>query len=112
MLGRRGTAFLSPRSRPGFLRSRSTPVLRRCAVRSCSAVPRTSSIRGVRVPEREAEVLADVDVVVAGGGPAGLGAAIAAGRLGARVVLCERYGFLGGNLTVAAVGTICGLYVG
>ena len=66
----------------------------------------------VRVPEREADVLADADVVVAGGGPAGLGAALAAARVGARVVLCERYGFLGGNLTVAKVGTICGLYVG
>jgi hypothetical protein len=65
----------------------------------------------VRVPERQAEVLADADVVVAGGGPAGLGAAVAAARAGARVVLCERYGFLGGNLTVAKVGTICGLYV-
>jgi hypothetical protein len=53
----------------------------------------------------------DADVVVAGGGPAGLGAAVAAARLGARVVLCERYGFLGGNFTVASVGTICGLYL-
>lgn len=66
---------------------------------------------GMRVPAREAPVLADADVVVAGGGPAGLGAAIAAARLGARVVLCERYGFLGGNFTVASVGTICGLYL-
>jgi hypothetical protein len=65
----------------------------------------------VLVPATDAEVIADADVVVAGGGPAGLGAAIAAARLGARVVLCERYGFLGGNFTVAAVGTICGLYV-
>lgn len=66
----------------------------------------------MRVPEREADVLASADVVVAGGGPAGIGAAVAAAREGARVVLCERYGFLGGNLTVAKVGTICGLYVG
>jgi len=49
-------------------------------------------------------------VVVAGGGPAGLGAAIAAARAGARTVLLERYGMLGGNFTVASVGTICGLY--
>src|SRR5207245_1039348 len=48
---------------------------------------------------------------VAGGGPAGLGAALAAARHGARVCLLERYGFLGGNFTVASVGTICGLYV-
>src|SRR5690348_14436791 len=65
----------------------------------------------MRVPAREAPVLMDADVVVAGGGPAGLGAAVAAARLGARVVLCERYGFLGGNFTVASVGTICGLYL-
>ncbi|MCZ7527645.1 MAG: FAD-dependent oxidoreductase [Acidimicrobiia bacterium] len=56
------------------------------------------------------EGLAEADVVVAGGGPAGVGAALAAARAGARVVCCERYGFLGGNFTAAAVGTICGLY--
>lgn len=60
---------------------------------------------------RDLEVLADADVVVAGGGPAGLGTAIAAARAGASVVLLERYGFLGGNFTVASVGTMCGLYV-
>jgi len=65
----------------------------------------------VEVSSRRAEVVADVDVCVAGGGPAGLGAALAAARLGARVCLLERYGFLGGNFTVASVGTICGLYV-
>jgi hypothetical protein len=43
------------------------------------------------------------DVVVAGGGPAGINAAIAAGRQGAPTVLIERYGFLGGMSTAAMV---------
>ncbi|WP_436374013.1 FAD-dependent oxidoreductase [Cytobacillus sp. BC1816] len=45
----------------------------------------------------------EFDVVVAGGGPAGINAAIAAGRRGARTLLIERYGFLGGMSTVALV---------
>ncbi|PZT52709.1 FAD-dependent oxidoreductase [Paenibacillus silvae] len=43
------------------------------------------------------------DVIVVGGGPAGIAAAIAAGRQGARVVLVERYGFVGGMSTAAMV---------
>ncbi|HEX2039897.1 MAG TPA: FAD-dependent oxidoreductase [Acidimicrobiales bacterium] len=66
----------------------------------------------VRIAARDAEIVADVDVCVAGGGPAGLGAALAAARLGARVCLLERHGFLGGNFTAASVGSVCGLYVG
>jgi hypothetical protein len=66
----------------------------------------------IQLPARTAEVLADVDVCVVGGGPAGLGAALAAARRGATVCLLERHGFLGGNFTAASVGTICGLYVG
>lgn len=65
----------------------------------------------VTVPARDADVLATADVVVCGGGPGGLGAALAAARAGCSVVLLERYGFLGGNFTAAAVGTMCGLYV-
>lgn len=65
----------------------------------------------VALPGRNAEVILDVDVVVCGAGPAGLAAALAASRTGASVALLERYGFLGGNFTVAAVGTMCGLYV-
>lgn len=50
------------------------------------------------------------DVLVAGGGSAGLAAAITAARCGARVVLVERQGLLGGMATSAHVHSICGLY--
>lgn len=51
------------------------------------------------------------DVLVIGGGAAGVAAVTATGRAGAKVVLLERYGFLGGLATTAQVGTICGLYL-
>jgi hypothetical protein len=44
------------------------------------------------------------EVLVAGGGPSGICAAIAAARNGARTLLIERYGFLGGTATSASVG--------
>ncbi len=49
--------------------------------------------------EREVPVLDRVEVLVAGGGPAGLAAAIAAARQGAKVGLLERYGYVGGMAT-------------
>ena len=48
---------------------------------------------------KETEVAAEVDVVVAGGGPAGLAATVAAARNGADTILVERYGYLGGLAT-------------
>ncbi|SEL55222.1 FAD dependent oxidoreductase [Paenibacillus sp. cl141a] len=45
----------------------------------------------------------EADVVVIGAGPAGIAAAIAAGRQGASVILIERYGFVGGMSTAAGV---------
>ena len=52
----------------------------------------------------------DYDVCVAGGGAAGIAAAVAAARLGARTLLVERQGLLGGMATAALVHSICGLY--
>ena len=50
-------------------------------------------------PARDIPVYAETDVLVVGGGPAGTAAAIAAARLGADVLLVERYNHLGGLST-------------
>ena len=57
-------------------------------------------------PARETPVVAEVDVAVAGGGPAGVGAAIAAARTGAKTLLIEQYGFLGGMWTAGLVNPV------
>lgn len=61
-------------------------------------------------PARELPVFGDYEVVVAGGGPAGIATALAAGRAGRRTLLIERYGFLGGAGTAAGLSTFCGLH--
>lgn len=50
------------------------------------------------------------DVLVVGGGSAGLAAAVAAARSGAHTVLVEWHGTLGGMATLALVHSLCGLY--
>ncbi len=55
-------------------------------------------------------VLAEPDVVVVGGGAAGLAAASTAAEKGLSVLLVERYGFCGGNAVAGFSGTVCGLY--
>lgn len=64
----------------------------------------------VAEPARSVPVYGAFDVVVLGGGPAGIAAACAAARNGADVLLVERYGFLGGMGTAAGVTNFCGLY--
>ena len=54
-------------------------------------------------PSRRTPVLAETDVLVVGSGPGGLAAAISAARAGAKTMLVERYGCLGGNLTHVGV---------
>jgi FAD dependent oxidoreductase len=56
-------------------------------------------MKTVKEKAREIPVLYEADVVVVGGGPAGIGAALASGKVGARTVLIERFNCLGGLQT-------------
>ncbi|MBC8232191.1 FAD-dependent oxidoreductase [bacterium] len=56
-------------------------------------------MRTIYEPAKELPVVAEADVVVAGGGPGGIMAALAAARTGAKTLLIEHYGFLGGMAT-------------
>jgi hypothetical protein len=61
-------------------------------------------------PSRSTPVYGEFDVVVVGGGPAGIMAATAAARAGCSTLLIERYGFLGGAGTAGGLSTFCGLH--
>src|SRR5438045_5496479 len=67
------------------------------------ALRRPAATAQIELPPRRATLAGETDVLVVGGGPAGLGAALGAAQAGARVILAERYGFLGGNATAALV---------
>ncbi len=56
-----------------------------------------------RPAEADIPLLHEMDVIVVGGGPGGIGAAVAAARLGAGTLLCEQYGFPGGMATAGLV---------
>jgi hypothetical protein len=73
---------------------------------------RPSTVETLMLPPRQAIRAGSVDVLVVGGGPAGLGAAIGAAQAGARVALVERYGFLGGNATAALVMPLMSYFTG
>jgi hypothetical protein len=57
-------------------------------------------------PQRNIPVLDACDVLVIGGGPAGLSAALSARRAGADTILLERYGCFGGVITTVGMETI------
>src|SRR5882757_2062851 len=77
--------------------------------RSPSGNPTLPS-KTIEEPARQVPLYGEYEVVVLGGGPAGIAAAVAAARAGRRTLLIERYGFLGGMGTAAGVTNFCGLH--
>jgi hypothetical protein len=63
-------------------------------------------MKQIEEPPRTIPVLAETDVLVVGGGPGGLAAALGAARQGAKVMLVERYGCFGGVIAQSMVGTV------
>lgn len=60
--------------------------------------------------QRELEVIEEADIIVVGGGPAGVAAATSAAELGNKVILIEKNGFFGGANVSGMSGTIGGLF--
>jgi hypothetical protein len=67
-------------------------------------------LKTIEEPARQIPLYGEYEVVILGGGPAGIAAAVAAARAGRRTLLIERYGFLGGMGTAAGVTNFCGLH--
>jgi len=63
-------------------------------------------MKQIHEPARDIPVIAETEVLVVGGGPAGLSAALAAAREGAQTILVERHGCFGGVIAQAMIGTI------
>lgn len=70
------------------------------------SVKTLSGAKTVTEAVRETPVVREADVVVVGGGPGGVAAAVSAARNGAKTILLERYGHLGGMATGGLVNII------
>ena len=64
----------------------------------------------IHEPARDIPVIGEYEVVIVGGGPAGVMAATAASRAGRSTLLIEKYGFLGGAGTMGGLATFCGMH--
>lgn len=62
--------------------------------------------RRIVEPQRHIPVLDECDVLVIGGGPAGISASLSARRAGADTILLERYGCFGGVITTVGIETL------
>ena len=74
------------------------------------SLPSPENPETITLAPRRAKVAAETDVLVVGGGPAGIGAALGAAISGAKVILAERHGFLGGSATAALVTIFMSFY--
>jgi len=70
----------------------------------------SSVVRVVEEPSRTTPVLGAYEVVVIGGGPAGITAAAAAARAGRSTIVVEQYGYFGGAGSAGGLSTFCGLH--
>ena len=63
-------------------------------------------MKQIKEAPRLVDVIAETDILVVGGGPAGLAAAVSAARTGVKTMLVERYGCFGGVITQVGVGSM------
>ena len=57
----------------------------------------------ITIQPKTVDISLETQVLVVGGGPAGIGAAVSAARNGQKVILLEKRGYLGGNITACYV---------
>ena len=77
------------------------------SVTACKSNDNASDERTVSLT-RKVAVSYKADIIVIGGGMAGISAACSAAKSGSKVILIERFGALGGALTTGGVGNFCG----